>query len=173
MSHHKHLFEKRWKMNRDPQAILGGVKGLEFELKLLPGSGAPRYEFVHEAEDPADDPFEKTVFTEWGDVVPVTPHLKLKKWNGSEERNYRRVIREKLGSPNLRIVRLTGEKVFQGNTEWLTVFLIPGAVEPYPGTLKHLIYVTCRTEFDAAPHSFRHRLQSLFFQDGTAHGNPK
>lgn len=173
MSNHKHLFEKRWKMNEDPQDILGGVKDLEFELELIPGSGRPQYRFIHEAVDARNDPFEETIFVEWGDVVPITPLQKLKKWNKNEEHNYRRVIREKLGNPNLRMLRLTGQKIYEGNTEWLTVFLIPDATEPYPGDLKHLIYVTCRTEFDVVPHSFRHRLRSLFFQDGTAHGNPK
>jgi hypothetical protein len=162
-------------MNEDPLQILGGVRDREFQLKLIDssGPGRPQYQFIHHAEDSTDDPFKDTVMVEWGRVVPVSPKRKLKPWKYSEERDYRRVIAEQLAGSDLNVVRLTGEKVFEQKTEWITMFLIPDAIEWQPNVFQHLIFVTCQTSNGAADDSFRRRLMSLFLQDGTAHGNPK
>ncbi len=163
-----------WKLNRDVKGILGGVKDREFRLKRIHKPGPRQYDFLYTAEDASNDPFADTVFTECGDALPLAPSRKLRRWKPSEDLRYLNLVGETFGRKNLSVLRLTGEKKVDGIVEWLTIFLIPNAIEWYPDSYRNLVYVTCRTSLRVRPDSLRRRLISLsFLQDGTAHGNPK
>ena len=169
MASRKDHWENEWKLNRDTKGIFQGVKDLEFEL--VPNNSGTKlkvYDFIYRPESATDDPFRNIQFVEFGDTLPNAPGSKLVPWKADLdiESDYQSLIDDSFNSAPANYLRLMGEKVVKGKKETIILRLIPDAIDTATGTspIVDLIHVVCITHTrSAAP----------FFQDGTAHGNPR
>ena len=159
-------WEDFWQMNEDPKGILAGVKNLRFRLRRKSSAGTYReFDFIYTPEDPDNDPFKNTSFIQLGTHFLPAPMTKLNPWKTSEKDSYLNLIGQTFNKPSTKMLRLEGEKVVDGLTEWLTILLLPDSISRFGNGSPYddLIVVSCRTQVDGP----------VIAQDGTAHGNPR
>ena len=170
-------WERTWQINEDRIGVLDGLKDLRFGLrrKSPPGEEPAKFDFLHVPDDPLNDPFEKTTFTQFGRVLPSAPFSKLKPWKSAERTKYEKMLKETFGGAHTDVLRLEGEKVVSEQTEWLTLFLLPEAVSKFGNGPPYidLMMVACRTTLGVKFGKLRALRNPRTRQDGTAHGNPK
>lgn len=159
-------WENLWQIDTDPKGVFTGVKDLEFSLKRIDSTSARvEYDFIYTPEDPNNDPFKNTRFTQFGRNFPSPPMNKLDKWQQSQKNAYDNLINATFGHPPSRYLRLEGEKEVGGNPVAITLFLLPDASSKFGNTSPYvdLIAPMSREQLDA----------SFVFEDGTGHGNPR
>jgi hypothetical protein len=152
-----------WQINDDPNDTLAGIKDLAFTLRRTTTPGVAEYDFIHTYVGPGDDPFEHTKFRESGLVFMAPPMTKLDPWKNSERTKYKNQVDIFLGSKPANMKQLQGKKIFEGQPETLTLYVLPQAISKFGAaeSLIDLIVMTCEIDGTHAE------------QDGTAHGNPK
>ena len=164
-----------WKIHQDPDGILAGVENLEFSLKPVAAEGLVAYEMI--STSIGTNPFEATVFVEFGSAFPHAPQDKLDPWTLDEESEYLKLIQETFLASSTDVRRLHGEKTVDRIKEFLTLLLIPeatnvGNADPSRGDLVVMLCATKnRNPSGRSEHSSG--LIKGMWQDGTAHGNPK
>jgi hypothetical protein len=178
----KDPWERSWKLHLDGKGIMAGIKDREFTLKLAATIGEVKiYDIDYTPELATEDPFARTQFIQFGDVLPPAPGTPLEEWRWDLESDYEQLIHSTLNGAGSEIIRLQGEKIVRkGNAnirELVTLLLIPGfnkKNEMNRVTVVDLLYVICATKSPKAPEDDAGPSALLpFIQDGTAHGNPK